>query len=135
MTDAMPDAATDDIYGPDFLDRFKSKHQPATSAQATPAKPTDTSEKGWLKLHLKDVLDRRRDVIFSPHTRLLVYLAVKSKGGRRVVPLTNMMAAEVGLHRQQKSRSLRHLEQNGYVTVERCGQEAPRVTVLDRGAG
>jgi DNA-binding MarR family transcriptional regulator len=93
-----------------------------------------TSEPGWLKLQLKDVLDRRRDVIFSPHTRLLVYLAVKSKGGRRVVPLTNMMAAEVGLHRQQKSRSLRHLEQNGYVKVERCGQEAPRVTVLVREA-
>jgi hypothetical protein len=32
VTDAMPGDTSDDAYGPDFLDRFKSKRQPTTPA-------------------------------------------------------------------------------------------------------
>jgi hypothetical protein len=121
---------TDAVFN---LDRFKSKRQPATAAPSSPTAQVTPTKRLWAKVSLDAVLDRRQDETFSAPTRLLVYLFVKSHDGKRVVPLTNAMAAEVGLDRVRKLKVLRHLEAHGYVTVERHGQETPRVTLPPRG--
>jgi hypothetical protein len=113
------------------LDRFKSRRGREAPAVETPE--TASRKPLWAKIQLADVLDRHQDVTYAAHIRLLVYLTVNSHDFRRVVRLTNRMAAEIGLTRVQKFKALRRLEVHGYVTVERCGQDVPVVTVLRRG--
>jgi hypothetical protein len=81
---------------------------------------------------LTDLADRQHDETFSARTRLLLYLQIKSRRGAKPVSLTNAMALEIGLDRQQKRVCLRYLETRGYVTVEQSGQASPRVTLYPR---
>jgi hypothetical protein len=79
---------------------------------------------------LGDLLDRGNDEIYSARTRLLLYLAIKSRRRQRPVRLTNEMAAEIGLDRKRKCETLRYLESRGRVTVVQVGQHAPWVYLL-----
>jgi hypothetical protein len=142
VTDAMPDAAadatTDDVYGPNFLDRFKSKHRAAAAAPTASDKgkagnaPTRLPRQPgyWAPVPLAELLDRGNDEIYSARTRLLLYLAIKSRRGQRPVRLTNEMAAEIGLDRRRKCEALRYLESQGRVTVVQVGQHVPWVYLL-----
>ena len=134
----MTNAATDDTYGPDFLDRFKSKRQPTTSTPTESDKGKASSaptrlprHKGlWASVPLAELLDRGNDEIYSARTRLLLYLAIKSRRGQRPVRLTNEMAAEIGLDRRRKCEALRYLESQDRVTVVQVGQHVPWVYLL-----
>jgi hypothetical protein len=55
--------------------------------------------------------------VFPARTRLYLYLQYKSRRGTKVVRLTNDMAKEIGLAKQNKMRDLRLLEAEGFVTV------------------
>jgi hypothetical protein len=79
---------------------------------------------------LAELLDRGNDEIYSARTRLLLYLAIKSRRGQRPVRLTNEMAAEIGLDRRRKCEALRYLESQGRVTVVQVGQHVPWVYLL-----
>jgi hypothetical protein len=110
VTDAMPGDTSDDAYGPDFLDRFKSKRQPTTPAPTASDKgkagsaPTRLPRQPgyWAPVPLAELLDRGNDEIYPARTRLLLYLVIKSRRGQRPVRLTNEMAAEIGLDRRRK---------------------------------
>jgi len=121
-----------------WLDRFKSKRKPATAAPLSPneGKACDVPARLprhqglWASVPLAELTDRRNDGIYSARTRLLLYLAIKSRRGQRPVRLTNEMAGEIGLGRQLKCETLRYLESQGRVTVVQAGQQVPWVTLL-----
>jgi hypothetical protein len=83
----------------------------------------------WTKVDLVTLTSKKGEQLFSRRTRLLLYLRIKSQGGKRRVTLTNEMAAEVGLDRNEKRVCLLELEALGYVVVERRGKRNPTVTV------
>jgi hypothetical protein len=120
------------------MDRFKSKRKPAAAAppssdegKACNAPTRLPRHQGlWASVPLAELIDRRNDGIYSARARLLLYLTVKSRRGQRPVRLTNEMAAEIGLDRPLKCKTLRYLESQGRVTVVQVGQQAPWVTLL-----
>lgn len=130
----MPDTMPADEFGPDFLDRFKSKRKPAATTTSTPKADAPARlprHKGlWASVPLAELTDRRNDGIYPARARLLLYLAIKSRRGQKPVRLTNEMAAEIGLDRPLKCKALRYLESQGCVTVVQVGQQAPWVTLL-----
>ena len=68
----------------------------------------------WARIFLARLTDRSWDDFHPPKLRLLLYLQIKSRRGKRQVHLTNKLAAEIGLSRQQKARCLRELEARPY---------------------
>jgi hypothetical protein len=114
------------------LDRFKSKRKPTTAAPSPDNAPTRLPRQQglWASIPLAELLDRGNDEIYSARTRLLLYLAVKSRRGQRPVRLTNEMVAEVGLDRRRKCDALRYLESQGRVRVVQVGQHAPWIYLL-----
>jgi hypothetical protein len=68
--------------------------------------------------------DRKWGTVFPPLSRLYHYLRIKSRRGAWPVKLTNAMASEIGLARQQKAYHLRQLEELQLVKVTRSGKRS-----------
>ncbi len=103
-----------------------------TSKLRQPPKRLPRTPGLWAPVTLEELTNRHHDGIYSARTRLLLYLRIKTKRGEREWRLTSEQAAEIGLDRREKSRSLRYLEQHGYVSVSQRGHQVPVVMVMSR---
>ena len=68
-----------------------------------------------------------RKHLFGPRQRLFLLLVYRSHFGQRGVRLTNALAAEIGISRRSKHKCLQRLEDDGWIRVERDGQQVPTV--------
>lgn len=66
---------------------------------------------------------------FPPWIRVLVHLRHLSIRTQFPLAYTNARAAEVGVDRLEKFRSLRRLEALGLISIERIGHRTPRVVL------
>ncbi len=78
---------------------------------------------------LTSLMDRAWDAVYHPRTRLFLYLWVRSHQGQQSVKLTNAMAAEIGLDKQQKWRYLRQLKDTRRIAITQDGNNAPTIVV------
>jgi hypothetical protein len=129
-------AMSHDIYGPGFLDRFKSKRKPATTTQGPDAPARLPRHQGlWASTPLNELLDRQNDDLYPARLRLLLLLQIRTRRGSKSVAVTNAMAQGIGLDRHQKRVCLKYLETQGRIAVERAGQKNPIVSLLKRQWG
>src|SRR5262249_44807749 len=84
----------------------------------------------FVAVPLQRLLDRSWDDCFPARTRLLLYLEYETKYGQQEVSLTNAVAADLGLNRQNKMRELRRLERRGRILLTTKGRSAVSVTFL-----
>jgi hypothetical protein len=100
--------------------------------QFVPAKDLLDQERGGLfaAVPLDWLSDRRWDEVFPTRLRLYLYLVIKSRRGQKPVRLTNAMAAEIGLTKQSKMRTLRWLEARGFLRVVSRGSRTPLIDIL-----
>jgi hypothetical protein len=61
------------------------------------------SDNSGARVYMSEITDRRNDHIYPARIRLLLYLQMVSRGGKRPVRLTNEAVAEIGLSRQMVS--------------------------------
>jgi hypothetical protein len=92
------------------------------------------SDKLFAAVPLDWLTDRRWDRNIPAKFRLYLYLWIKTHRGQREVSLTNAMAADIGLVRQDKARWLAVLEKQGQICVNRQGRETLVITLVP-GAG
>ena len=78
----------------------------------------------WLRSRRPATRGRPRRSLFDSPTRLFLFVLYKSHWGQKGVPLTSALAAEIGMSRRTKNRSLEVLERTGRVRVERKGRAA-----------
>jgi hypothetical protein len=115
----LPDDGTDPLF-----DRAITR-PPGASARRLPR-----SQKPFGKVNLRSLQDRRFNALYTPAGRLYHRLEIETRRGARLVRLTNSLAAEVGILRQNKARHLRELQGLGLVSiVTKEGKQVPVVAL------
>jgi hypothetical protein len=125
----MTSEHTNGQHKPAFdLGRYETKQQPITSA----AQPRARKSKEKFVMVPESVL-RDCNLTHSEFRLMAVLLAKRFAAKDKTAPIVCSDLAEYGLGRTAKHNALHGLERKGYITVEYCGNRAPRVLVSEVG--
>jgi hypothetical protein len=113
-----------------FADLEEARYRPSPEIDAAQPKLQRRPGRLFAQIELDWLVDQRMQPLMSREMRLYLLLQIRTIRGSRTVRLTNIMAAEAGVDRFQKSRCLHRLEELELVKVMRVRNRTPEVVWL-----